>query len=155
MTRIRKTIVSVALAMSLCTLAACGQEEAKQPTPSEVTAAVVTEMEFPSAVEKGLTDLADYYDISGEVEDASFYICGSGAYPDEVAVIKFKDNASATAAKAALEKRLANQIELYETYTPDEMYKLDNAFIEIKSNYAIFSAVSDNAKSKTIINSYF
>lgn len=139
-------------------LSACGNgEPAKTPEPKDVTAAIVAEIEMNSAVEKGKADIADYYtdlDVS-KVESASFYICGSGAYPDEVAVIKMTDAADVNTAKTSLQNRLDKQIELYSTYTPDEMYKLDNAKVYTNGNYAILLACADNEKAKEIADGMF
>ena len=129
-------------------------EPATAPAPSEIVSAVLSEIPITSGVEKSKDDLPDYYsdiDVS-QVESASFSICASGAFPDEIAVVKCTDSSAAAAVKSALEKRLASQIELYSTYTPDEMYKLDTAKIYVSGNYAVFIALSDNDKAKEIID---
>lgn len=129
-------------------------EPAAAPDPSEIVSAVLAEIPITSGVEKGKDDLPDYYsdiDVS-QVESASFSICASGAFPDEIAVVKCTDSSAAAAVKSALEKRLASQTELYSTYTPDEMYKLDTAKIYTSGNYAVFIALSDNDKAKEIID---
>lgn len=122
--------------------------------PSEVVNAVVAEIPITSAFEKDKETMSDYYpgiDVT-KVESAAFILCASGAYPDEIAVIKCTDSSAAASAKAALEKRLESQTELYSTYTPDEMYKLDTAVIYTSGNYAIFIALSDNDRAKEIVD---
>lgn len=129
-------------------------EPAADPDPSDIVKAVVAEISITSGIEKGKDDLPDYYsdiDVS-KVESAAFSICASGAYPDEIAVIKCTDSSAAAEAKAALEKRLESQTELYSTYTPDEMYKLDTAKIYVTGNYAVFLALSDNDRAKEIVD---
>lgn len=136
-------------------LAGCGTDKpiADVP-PTEIVNAVLAEVPITSAIEKSKSDIHDFYsdiDVS-QVESAAFVICASGAYPDELAVMKCTDSAAADAVKAAFEKRLASRTELFSTYTPDEMYKLETAKIYTSGNYAIFLAVSDNDRAKEIVD---
>ena len=122
--------------------------------PTEIVNAVLAEVPITSGLEKGRDDIPDFYsdiDVS-QIESASFAICASGAYPDEIAVMKCTDGSAAAAVKSAFEKRLASQSELYSTYTPDEMYKLETAEVYTVGNYAVFFALSDNAKAKEIVD---
>ena len=122
--------------------------------PTEIVNAILAEVPIASGIEKSKEDIPDFYsdiDLS-QVESAAFVICASGAYPDEIAVMKCTDPANASAVKSALEKRLASQTELYSTYTPDEMYKLENAKVYTAGNYAVFLAVSDNDRAKEIVD---
>ena len=124
-------------------------------TPTEIVNAVLTEVPITSGLEKGMGDISDFYsDIdASQIEGASFVICASGAYPDEIAVMKCTDSSAAASVKASFEKRLASQSELYSTYTPDEMYKLETAEVYTIGNYAILLAVSDNDRAKEIVDS--
>lgn len=122
--------------------------------PTDIVNAVLAEVPITSGIEKSKADIPDFYsdiDVS-QVESAAFVICASGAYPDELAVMKCADSAAAGAVKAAFEKRLASQSELYSTYTPDEMYKLESAKVYTVGNYAVFLAVSDNDRAKEIVD---
>jgi hypothetical protein len=95
-----------------------------------------------------------YYDIdTATVAEMSVYICGSGAYPDELAVFKFNDEASAKVGAESVKSRLDSQTAIYKDYTPAEMYKLDEAVIITEGNWVAFAACADNAKAKEIIES--
>ena len=140
-------------------LAGCGSDSgANSPAadvdPSEIVNAVLAEIPITSGVEKNKDDIPDFYaDIDEtQVESASFSICASGAYPDEIAVMKCTDSSAAASVKTVLEKRLASQSELFSTYTPDEMYKLDTAKVYTVGNYAILIALSDNDRASEIID---
>lgn len=120
---------------------------------SEVLNAVLTEVPITSGVEKDKSDLENYYsglDMAA-VEDAAFSLCGSGAYPDEIAIIKCSSEEGTKKAEEALNNRLEKQKELFSSYTPDEMYKLEGAVIFSQNNYAVFIALSDNEKAKSIV----
>lgn len=119
---------------------------------ADITAAVTAEIEIPSAVEKTADNIGAFYDVDvSAVEDMSVLICGSGAYPDELAVFKFTDAEAAKAGAEAVQKRLDSQTETYADYTPDEMYKLEDAFVIIKDNWVAMAACSDNSRAKEII----
>lgn len=128
-------------------------EEAQQnASAADITAAVTAEIEIPSAVEKTVDNIGAFYDIdTSTVEEMSVLICGSGAYPDELAVFRFKDGGAA-AGKEAVQKRLDSQIALYTDYTPDEVYKLDGANLIEKDNWVILTICADNDRAKEIIN---
>jgi len=119
---------------------------------ADITAAVTAEIEIPSAVEKTADSIGAFYDVDvSAVTDMSVLVCGSGAYPDELAVFKFTDEEAAKAGMEAVQKRLDSQTELYADYTPDEMYKLEDAFIFSKDNWVAMAVCSDNARAKEII----
>ncbi len=119
---------------------------------ADITAAVTAEIEIPSAVEKTADNIGAFYDVDvSAVTDMSVLVCGSGAYPDELAVFKFTDGEAAKAGMEAVQKRLDSQTELYADYTPDEMYKLEDAFIFTKYNWVVMAVCSDNARAKEII----
>lgn len=121
---------------------------------ADITAAVTAEIEIPSAVEKTADNIGAFYDVDvSAVEDMSVLICGSGAYPDELAVFKFTDAEAAKAGAEAVQKRLDSQTATYADYTPDEMYKLEDAFVIIKNNWVAMAACSDNSRAKEIIES--
>lgn len=127
-------------------------EAQQNVSAADITAAITAEIEIPSAVEKTAENIGAFYDIdTSAVEEMSVLICGSGAYPDELAVFKFKDGGAA-AGKEAVQKRLDSQIALYTDYTPDEVYKLEGANLIENGNWVILTICADNDRAKEIIN---
>ncbi|MGN1135423.1 MAG: DUF4358 domain-containing protein [Oscillospiraceae bacterium] len=156
--KLRKFAALIVLPIMMLT--ACSKtesvKEVKEPAPSDITSAIMAEIEIPSAVEKTKEDVGAYYDIDVEAADAlSVFICGSGAYPDELAVFKMNSPEQAESARAAAQKRLDGQIELYSDYTPNEMYKLDGAKVVVKGNYVMLFACSDDDRAYEIADSLF
>ena len=166
------TVLSLIAAMCLFS-ASCGSAPVETPdnseaaeveiaqadieiAPSDITAAVLAEIPINSAIEKGVDDLQFYFaDLdTASVEAASYYMCASGAYPDEIAVLKFTSPELAEQGKSAVEARLEKQISVYESYTPDEMYKLEGAVIEVRQNYVFYFVTSDNSRASEIMDSY-
>ncbi len=168
----KKKILAVLLAVSLLSCAGCGGSSDSNTTTTtgssatdeapadvnvaDVTKAILEEVPINSAFEKKADTLGDYfYELDTEaLESSSYYLCASGAYPDEIAVFKFKDDASAKDAVTAVNKRLESQIEMYETYTPDEMYKLEGAIVKQSGVYVYYLVTSDNEKAESIVKSF-
>ncbi len=173
----KKSIIAVSL-IAAALLTACGNDEpapdssvsgetaaettasvdtesaapAAAATAADITAAVTAEIEIPSAVEKDISNIGAFYDVdTAAVTDISVLICGSGAYPDELAVFRFTDAEAANNGAEAVQKRLDSQTELYSDYTPDEMYKLEDAFVITKGEWVAMAVCSDNTRAKEII----
>ena len=164
----KRIFCAALLAALVCASASCGNNnkpaattQAAGTTASEaksdanaadVTAAVLDEIPINSAFEKSKESLEDYFDglDVSTLADQSYYICASGAYPDEIAVFRFDSEDSAKAALPAVEDRLDYQKSTYKDYTPDEYYKLEDAVIEQTGEWVIYTVTSDNAKAKEI-----
>ena len=130
-------------------------EQQSAAKPLDVITEVLKIISIASPVAKTKDNISDFYqklDVS-KVKDASFYVCGSGAYPDEIAIFEFDSADSAVSGKEALQAHLDSQISSFKDYTPDEMYKLEGALIYTDGNYAVYVACENNAKAKEIIDS--
>ncbi|MBQ7980939.1 MAG: DUF4358 domain-containing protein [Oscillospiraceae bacterium] len=159
----KKSIIAIAMLSVLMLTGCSGDGEAVEAnatvsiadaTAAGITNAVMAEIEIPSAMEKTAENIGAYYDIdTAAVAEMSVFICGSGAYPDELAVFKFNDTESAKAGAEAVQSRLDSQIAVYTDYTPDEMYKLNEAVLITEENWVAFAACADNARAKEIIES--
>ena len=131
-------------------------EPASDAAAADITKAVLDEVPINSEYEKKKESLPDYFDglDVDAIEDFSYYICASGAYPDEIAVFRFSSSDSAENAVKAVTDRLAYQKETYETYTPDEMYKIDGAVIKQTGNWVYYLVTSDNEKAESIVKGF-
>ena len=113
------------------------------------------ESAYPGQPLKGIDELEFYFTEldTTKLTDASYYMCASGAYPDEIAIFKMKSADDVNAVKAALDKRVESQTTTFKDYTPDEMYKIDGKNIIISGNYIALIICSDNAGATTTFNS--
>lgn len=168
----KRFIAGLIIAASVLSVASCGgntaTETKKQETEateaevkkefkaSEVTAAILDEITIASAFEKSVDSFNDFFtDLDTEsLTDGSYYICASGAFPDEIAVFRFKDAEAAKAAEPSVKERLESQKATYETYTPDEFYKLEDAVLEVKDEYLYYLVTSDNKRAEEIVKSF-
>ncbi|MGN0665109.1 MAG: DUF4358 domain-containing protein [Huintestinicola sp.] len=113
---------------------------------SEITAAILDQVEMSSMAEVGADRVANYLD-AGLTDDLSFsmYICGSGGFADEIAVFDLSVN-DEDALRAAIESRVQSRMKDFEEYNPDEFDKLGEAVLETIGNYLVFSVSPDNDK---------
>lgn len=120
----------------------------------EITDKIQADVKFPGMAEIGADRMSGYYDVDADkIESYSAYICGSGAYPDEIAVFKMKSSDDVDAVKTMLEKRVENQTATFKDYTPDEMYKIDGKNVVTNGNYVALIICADNAKAIEDFNS--
>ena len=153
-----KKILAVLLCCAmLFTLAACGEEPAKNPKTADVVANLRDAIEFPEMAELTADDLIYYgYDLSAaDVEDMTFVLAGSGITADEVCIIKLVDAAKADAVVTMMKARRDEVKNTAASYTPDEVEKLDTAVIGSKGAYVYYACTNDNAKAKEILNNAF
>lgn len=162
----KKIILTVITAALVCSMCGCGngggssqnssqtESSASQSalSLSERTKKLLDEVKFPSMVEVNQEKLELYFDVSeGDVTEYSAYICGSGAMPDEFGVFTAKDADTAAKLKASIEKRIESLRKTYADYTPKEMYKLDDSFVNVNGNTLSYAVCADNAKAKDIL----
>lgn len=166
----KKIILAAIFAAACLSVSACGNAPAQTTTEagtgetvqaveasaSEITAEVLKEVPINSAVEKTKEDIPDYF-VGMDVEkivDASFYLCASGAYPDEIGVIEFAAEADAASGADAVSDRIQRQSDTFSTYAPDEMYKFDKVSATVSGKYVYYLITSDNEKASEIVQKY-
>ena len=159
MKKITKALAALLVPAMIISLTACGGDTGSKPVenssvqssvsasaPADITSKIMTDIKFPSMAEIKSDRLVSYYDVDADkVEAFSAYICGSGAYPDEIAVFKMKSADDIQAVKTVLEARVESQTTTFKDYTPDEMYKIDGKNIVVSGNYIALIICSDNA----------
>lgn len=119
---------------------------------SDKTQSLLDTVEFPEMNAASESLLDTLFGISTEdLSEYSVYICPTGAYPDEFGIFVAKDESKAADIKDKLDARVENQRSTYETYTPDEMYKLDNCFVKMNGNTVIYAICADNSKAEEIL----
>ena len=79
---------------------------------------------------------------------------GSGATSEEILVLEVNDKSKLNNIKEKINVRLTERKEVFESYLPKEVYKIDNNILSIKGNYVILCISNDTNKVNTIINNY-
>ena len=131
-----------------------GASSASAGTSDQILSELLKVSEIPSVVMKDKSELSDYYDFpEKDIVSASFAICGSGAYPDEAAVFEVvtdKNTGHPTAdvlneVTQSVLRRISKRSEEFSTYTPDEMYKLEDANLGvIGDKFIVYTALADS-----------
>ena len=143
-------LICAAVAVCIC---GCSSRTATYPA-SDITDKILAEIEFPSKSEIKEDRRDGFYEVEKDkIESYSAYICGSGAYPDELAVFCMKSSDDTAAVKEMLEKRVEKQTASFKDDTPDEMYKIDGNNVVVSGNYVALIICSDNAKATQIFKS--
>lgn len=124
--------------------------------PAEIVNEIMTETSMTSMAEVTADRIGNYIEFDMEkVESFSMYICGSGAFADEAAVFKMKDEADADALIEALEARSETKNKDFEDYIPEECPKIESAVIKSNGCYVIYAVSSDNEKAEEIFDGKF
>lgn len=161
-----KKIIAICAAALCLTLTGCGESastsdsnsasnsasSAGSESASNKTAAFKDAVTLPAMVNVTSDTLEDRYNIKPEdVTDFSAYICGSGAMPDEFGIFCAVDKDAANRVSQALNKRIENQRSTYQDYTPNEMYKFDDCFVEVDGTVVVYAISEDNSKAKEML----
>ncbi|MBS7369165.1 MAG: DUF4358 domain-containing protein [Oscillospiraceae bacterium] len=126
-------------------------ESVSAKTPAEKTAELLEGIEHPEMVEVTSDRLKMYYKTEeSAVKEFSAYVCGSGAMPDEFGVFVCTDNAAAEALKTELEARIEKVRETFADYTPAEMYKFDDSFVNVNGDTVSYAVCANNELAKNI-----
>lgn len=98
------------------------------------------------------TQLKDILGVDdADVDEFAAYICPAGAVPDEFGIFNAKDADAAGRIKEKLDKRVERQRSSFKDYTPKEMYKFDDCFVEANGTTVIYSICADNSKVKELL----
>ncbi len=122
-------------------------------TPTEKAEELLGAVTFPEMVEVTSDKLLAYYGIdNADVTEMSAYRVGSGAFPDQFGIFVSPDAEAAERVKTAVETYVEGERADFADYTPNEMYKFDDCFIEINGNTVIYAVCADNAKAEDILS---
>lgn len=149
------------LTFLLCTLlflgaAGCAKSE-KTPAVADIMKEIrAGDIDLPDMAEIPIERISGYYDISSDdIIELEYIIAGSGATPDEIMIVKAADDSVAKEIGDKMEDRKTQISDLFSTYNPDEMSKVNSCVIEVKNEYAFFAICNDNDKAKKIFDSAF
>ena len=79
---------------------------------------------------------------------------GSGATSEEIVILQVKDKSNLNSVKEKINTRLTERKEAFESYLPEEVFKIDDHLLDIKGNYVILCISNDSSKVEEVINNY-
>ena len=95
----------------------------------------------------------DYGFTNEEIKEIVSYQ-GSGATSEEIVILQVNDKSNLNSVKEKINTRLTERKEAFESYLPEEVFKIDNNILEVKGNYIIMCISNDSNKVNEAINNY-
>lgn len=141
--------------MLILSLTACGEKAPKEVTASAADLAkqlTETVSDGTLAADPVVSDIlaSTYFVDMEQVEESAAYM-STGATASEVAVIKCTDSSYASEVEDLFKSRVESQSELFASYAPDEVKKLDAAVIKVSGNYVVLCVTDDASKAESIL----
>lgn len=151
-----KKYLSMALAvlMLILSLTACGGKS-KEVTASAADLAkqlseTVSDGTLSSEPVVSNILSSTYFVDMEQIEDSAAYM-STGATACEVAVIKCKDSSYTSEVEDLFKSRVEKQSELFASYAPEEVTKLDAAIIKTSGNYVVLCVTDDTSKAESVL----
>ena len=150
-----KNIVSVILAaVMVLSMVGCGKDpqtpEKKYDVPA-VVQSILKQVTFADTLSAVGTSATLYFPDLPEKAKVELYT-GSGYFADEVALITLSDAADMKAAKASVQAHIAQLRGQFQNYIPQEVGKIDKAFIWEYEEYIVVCISDDHASAKLIVD---
>ncbi len=125
----------------LCTYRSGGT----QKEIGEVAAPVAKLAQEAEMSEKTNADIAKTFGIDAQLAEGMVYYANDNIMDvSEVLLVKLKDTGDASAVKALIEQRVADQKNLYKNYAPAQYALLGECIIEVSGN-TVFYCTAKNA----------
>ena len=77
---------------------------------------------------------------------------GSGATSEEILILQVNEKENLNEVKKMINNRIEERKEIFVSYLPKEVYKLENNIFRVYNNYIIMCISNDNEKVNEIIN---
>lgn len=86
-----------------------------------------------------------------KIKAMKIYVSSSGSTAEEIAAFEANDEEAAKEIETKLNERVETQKASFKNYVPEELKRLENAFVIRKGNYVYLSVSADPDKAKSII----
>jgi hypothetical protein len=86
-----------------------------------------------------------------KIKAMKIYVSSSGGTAEEIAAFEANDEEAAKEIETKLNERVETQKASFKNYVPEELKRLENAFVIRKGNYVYLSVSADPDKAKSII----
>ena len=144
----RALCLVLALAMSLA-LAACGEAAPKEVDIDKLAGDIVAAGGFGEELAQVDSSVAAGLYSAPEGTKAVAYV-GSGSTAEEVAVFECSSDENADMLMDTLESRNQTRAEQYAAYDPEEVPKIENAFILSSGRYVVLIVSQDGSAAEKV-----
>lgn len=140
-----RNYLAAALILALL-LSGCGARAKELPAPAELFAAIQAEVELPELIDTAETDLEDLTGIGPDsYESAVCCRLYEGTAPDEIIIVRCRDEEAAGGIQALLEKRLDYKRQSGQLYLTEYQPMLQAGVIR-RDGLTVSLIVSDQAQ---------
>lgn len=153
MKRLKVLICMVVLAFALTACSKGGKDITVDVAKlaEELQAQTVTSDTLSATAPEMLSSI--YFVNADQMTKGAAYM-SSGSTACEVAVIECKEAKQAEEAAKSFQTRVTNQSDLFASYDPEEVTKLDAAIIKTSGKYAVLCVCDDTKKAEEILKNY-
>lgn len=150
----KRAFTIIAVAVAVFTIIGCGGKKADFDVAA-LGNDLNTKITYQdSLMEMDLDTAGMFLNLSDvNVTKAAIYE-GSGGTAEEIVVLECASDDDAKAAEQVLKTRVAEQIESFTDYVPEELTKLNAAVIKVNGKYAVLSVSDTPDEARKIIDSY-
>ena len=107
---------------------------------------------FSDILSEVTPDIAkNVYGYENDDVSESRLLCSTGATTEEIGLFKCKDDDAATRVETLAKERIQTQKNIYESYAPAEITKLNDAIVAKKGQYVFYVVSTDSSKVEKII----
>ncbi len=139
------TIIAMSLALVGCGNSATTTEIDVTATVEAMVDATSLTAELIPMTGSNVEELL-YTAYDGEaVSEYVVYANASGSTAEEIAIFKAVDNDSAQTVKSMVETRVADQLNTFRDYNPNEITKLESPYIAVEGNYVVLVIAEDTS----------
>ena len=146
----------------LLLLCACGEKSVPAPSKAELPApeALAAELQASGAFAEELVLTENdvgcflYGLVESDAPEMRYYF-SSGAVADEIAILPCADDAALAKVKSACATRLDLQTQLFTSYKPEEVPKLEKALVLQRDKTVVLCVAADYEKAREILDKYF
>lgn len=147
-----KQLICTGMIATMLCLSACGSKTVTMDVAT-VASDMSTQVTFKDQLEEiDLSSALSVYGIDEAKVKSGVVYMGTGATAEEIAVLEAASANDVADVKAGVENRVEAQKEACENYLPDEMEKLNRAYIAVEGNYVILCVCDDTAQAKEVVN---
>ena len=146
----------------LLLLCACGEKSVPAPSKAELPApeALAAELQASGAFAEELVLTENdvgcflYGLVESDAPEMRYYF-SSGAVADEIAILPCADDAALEKVKSECATRLDLQTQLFTSYKPEEVPKLEKALVLQRDQTVVLCVATDYEKAMAVLDQYF
>ena len=154
----RKLLSLTALLLVLLLAASCGGSAGAKALPSaeELSKTLTDAGIFADELEAVDPDIAAllYGFSEGDGITLASWLSASGGTAEEFTLFFCQDDAALSAAKKSAEARMENQKRTYADYAPDEVPKLEGAFLRSRDKVLVVCVAADPKKAAELLSPF-